>query len=185
MGYSVIIEIGLSVIAMSLPTTGSAGLGILFLMILPRALALLVWSLSLTSIRNHEPSMRFADMQGLARRLPYSSLGITAASLAMAGAALLASFPARLALFEQTAAISTNTALWMGIGILGLFIGALRTLAVFVMAPAGSPWESLETGRQRIAIGAGVAALFVLGIFPQWSLPLLNRLPQVFEHLGK
>jgi NADH-quinone oxidoreductase subunit N len=184
MGYAMIVEIGLSIIAISLPV-GSAGLGILFLMIVPRAIALLVWALSLTSIRHHAPSLRFSDLQGLARRLPVSSLGVATASLALAGAVLLAAFPARLALLEQTAAVSLNTALWMAVGLAGLFVGSLRALAVFVMAPPGSPWASLETGRQRIAIGAGVATLFVLGIFPQWAAPLLNRLPSVFEHLGK
>jgi hypothetical protein len=73
----------------------------------------------------------------------------------------------------------------MGVGLLGLFVGSLRALAVFVMAPSGSPWETLESGRQRLIIGMGIGVLFVLGIFPQWATPLLDHLPSVFEHLGK
>lgn len=184
MGYALVLEVGLSIIAISLPA-GAPGISILFLMIVPRAIALLVWALSLTSIRNHVPSLRFSDLQGIARRLPVSSLGVATASLALAGAVLLASFPARLALLEQTAAVSLSTSLWMGVGLLGLFVGALRALAVFVMAPTGSPWETLETGRQRLIIGMGIAVLFVLGLFPQWAAPLLIRVPSVFEHLGK
>ena len=184
MGYALILEIGLSIIAISLPA-GAAGISIFFLMIVPRAIALLVWALSLAIIRRHTPTLRFSDLHGLMRRLPVSSLGVATASLAIAGAALLTSFPARLALLEQTAAVSLNTSLWIGVGLLGLFVGSLRALAVFVMAPAGSPWEALETRRERVVIGTGIALLFVLGIFPQWAAPLLERLPSVFEHLGK
>jgi formate hydrogenlyase subunit 3/multisubunit Na+/H+ antiporter MnhD subunit len=184
MGYALIVETGMSLIAISLPVQ-SNGLAIFFLMIIPRAVALLVWSLSLTGMQTTAASLRFADLQGVVRRLPVSSLGVAAASLALAGAVLLASFPSRLALLEQEAAVSPVTASWMLLGMTGLFVGAIRTLAVFVMAPQGSPREALESGRQRLAIGAGVAVLFILGIFPQWAVPLLSQLPLTFEHLGK
>jgi NADH-quinone oxidoreductase subunit N len=184
MGYAMIVETGLSLVAISLPAQ-SNGLGIFFLMIVPRAVALLVWALSLTGIQNLAPSLRFGDLQGLARRLPVSSLGVAVASLALAGGLLLACFPSRFALLEQVAAISLSNAFWVLFAMVGLFVGAIRTLAVFVMAPQGSAWETLESGRQRWMIGGGVTALFVLGLFPQWATPLLNQLPAVFEHLGK
>jgi NADH-quinone oxidoreductase subunit N len=184
MGYALIMETGMSLIAISLPVQAN-GLAIFFLMIIPRAVALLVWSLSLTGIRSIAASLRFADLQGIARRLPVSSVGVTAASLTLAGAVLLASFPSRLALLEQEAAVSLTAAFWMLLGMAGLFVGALRTLTVLVMAPPGAVRESLESGRRRLAIGAGVAALFILGVFPQWAIPLLNQLSSTFEHLGK
>lgn len=184
MGYAMIVETGLSLIAISLPAR-SNGLSIFFLMIVPRAVALLVWALSLTGIQNLVPSFRFGDMQGLARRLPVASLGVVVASLALAGGVLLACFPSRLALLEQVAALSLNNAFWILLAMVGLFVGALRTLAVFVMGSPAGRWESLESARQRWIIGGGVTALFVLGLFPQWATPLLNQLPSVFEHLGK
>jgi formate hydrogenlyase subunit 3/multisubunit Na+/H+ antiporter MnhD subunit len=184
MGYALIVETGLSLIALSLPAQ-SNGIAIFLIMIVPRAVALLVWALAVTGIHILVPSLRYADLQGLARRLPVSSLGVVIASLALAGAVLLACFPSRYALLEETAAISLATTFWILCGMAGLFIGAIRTLAVFVMAPQGSVSETLESGRQRVAIGAGILGLFIMGIFPQWALPIVNQLPTVFEHLGK
>ena len=98
---------------------------------------------------------------------------------------LFASFPVRQALWEKLAAQSIPAALWFGLASLGLWMAALRSLAVLTMAPEHTPWLSVETWSQRVLIGIGLVSLLILGLIPQWAQPLLANLPLMFEHLGK
>ena len=183
MAYAVIAETGFSLLALSLPP--EKAVESVFLLLIPRSMALLVWALSLTKIKNKIDSLRFSSVQGLARTYPISAGGLVLAHLSVAGFPLLASFPIRLALWEGLAAQSLGVAFWILIGILGLLTGSVRTLAVLVMAPQETDWELRESWGSGIMIGLGVIALFILGIFPQIFRPILASLPSMFEHLGK
>jgi len=183
MAYAVTAEIGFSLLALSLPS--QKAVESVFLLIIPRSLALLVWAMSLTRIKMQTDSMRFRAVQGLARTYPITTAGIILAHLSIAGLPLLAGFPIRLALWEGLAEQSLNVAFWFLIGTLGLLTGGIRTLAVMVMAPEGTGWELRETRGPGILIGLGVIGLFILGIFPQSFRPILVNLPAMFEHFGK
>jgi formate hydrogenlyase subunit 3/multisubunit Na+/H+ antiporter MnhD subunit len=183
MAYAVIAETGFSLLALSLPP--EKAVASVFLLIIPRSLALLVWAMSLTRLRKQIESLRFSTVQGLARAYPITAAGLILAHLSVAGFPLLAGFPIRLALWEGLASQSLGVAFWFSIGILGLLTGAIRTLAVLVMAPQGTIWELRERWGAGIMTGLGVIGLFILGIFPQLIRPLLVNLPAMFEHLGK
>jgi len=183
MAYAVTAEIGFSLLALSLPSPKAVES--VFLLIIPRSLALLVWAMSLTRLKLHTESMRFNAVKGLARLYPITTAGIILAHFSIAGLPLLAGFPIRLALWEGLAEQSLSVAFWFLIGILGLLTGGIRTLAVLVMAPEGTGWELRESWGPGILIGLGVIGLFVLGIFPQTFRPILANLPAMFEHFGK
>jgi hypothetical protein len=68
---------------------------------------------------------------------------------------------------------------------LGLLTGAIRSLAVTAMAPADIPWESRESRVQAVVILLGVTVLFLLGVFPQVTHPLISGLSSLFLHLGQ
>ena len=70
------------------------------------------------------------------------------------------------------------------VGILALATGAIRALAVMVMAGENTPWVSQESWAQRAMLGGGILALFILGLFPQALSPILDKLPLMFQHLG-
>lgn len=183
MAYAVIAETGFSLLAFTLP--GEKLVEAAFLLIIPRSLALLVWAMSLTQLKEHVPALRFSAVQGLARIYPATVAGIVLAHLSIAGFPLLAGFPIRLALWEGLAGQSLTVALWFLVGILGLLTGATRTLAVLVMAPQETDWEMKESWSSRIMIGLGVLGLFILGVFPQTFRFVLVNLPAMFEHLGQ
>ena len=183
LAYAVIAETGFSLLALSLPPEKSVQS--VFLLIIPRSLALLVWAISLSRLKEQNESLRFSTVQGLARTYPITAAGLLLAHLSVAGFPLLAGFPIRLALWEGLASQSLGVAFWFLIGTLGLLAGATRTLAVLVMAPQGTEWEPKEMWGSGIMIGLGVIGLFVLGIFPQLFRPILANLPAMFEHLGK
>jgi hypothetical protein len=73
--------------------------------------------------------------------------------------------------------------MWVLLGSLGLLIAGLRTLAVLVMGREDGGWEVTETWTQRLFLLTGLVGLVLLGLVPQWFLPLLARLPLAFEQL--
>ena len=183
MGYAAIVEGGLIMLAMGLKS--AQVVNITFLLLIPRGLELAVWALGLSIIKREAPSLRFSDVQGLARKFPIATGAIIAAHLSITGFPILAGFPARLALWQELARQSLLTSFWVFLGLLGLLVGAVRTMAVFVMAKEQSPWTWNESRVQTAMLAIGVVGLFILGLFPQLMQPFLSRLPAVFEHLGQ
>ncbi len=184
MAYAVVVETGYVILALGIrPSLNSTE--VIFLHIIPRGVGLAVWALSLTILAQKSESLRFNSVQGIARAYPLASMGLVLANLSTAGFPLLAGFPPRLALWEGLAGHSVLTVFWLLIGVLGVLIGAVRSLAVLVMAPEKTPWAWNETWVQRIMLGVGVIGLFILGVFPQVVRPLLVNLPLIFTHLGQ
>jgi formate hydrogenlyase subunit 3/multisubunit Na+/H+ antiporter MnhD subunit len=183
MAYGSIAETGLSLLALSLDL--KLGIPILFLLLPARALGLVIWSLSLTILKEHSKSARFSDVRGMLRTVPFAGAGLILASLSTSGFPLLAGFPARLALWDSLARVSLSTALWMGLGVIGLFIASFRILAVLSMADEYTDWKIGENWLQGLMLGLGITGLFILGLFPQAAQYFLSDLPSMFEHLGR
>ncbi|NJC96381.1 MAG: hypothetical protein C3F07_05510 [Anaerolineales bacterium] len=183
MAYGAIAETGFALLALSLDAR--LGIPILFILIPARALGLAVWSLALTVIKENAESMRFSSVRGILRTLPFASVGVILASFSTAGFPLLAGFPARLALWDGLARVSIGSALWMGLGLIGLLISSFRMLAVFSMADEYTGWEVREDWIQGIMLGLAMIGLMILGLFPQFVQYLLPNLPAMFERLGQ
>jgi formate hydrogenlyase subunit 3/multisubunit Na+/H+ antiporter MnhD subunit len=182
--YSVVAETGISLLAISLPDK-QLGLQIFFYLLVPRALALGVWALSIAIFEKQVPDLKLSSLRGIARAFPLATAGLVFANLALIGSPLLASFPIRQVLWENWATLSFPSAIWFGIANLGLWLGALRTLMALTESQEDVPWKSNETWDQRVLIMLGLLGLLLLGLFPQWAQPLLSNLPAMFEHLGK
>lgn len=183
MGYAILVETGFSLLALSLLET--QGVELFFLLFIPRLIAMALWALCLETLKKDAASLNIPDVRGLARPWPFAAAGLILANLSLAGLPALAGFPIRLAIWESLAAVSLPVTIWALAGSLGLGIAAVRAAAALVAAPAGTVWEARESWPQRIFIGLGWLVLFGLGAFPQWMIPLLNRLPAIFEHLGR
>ncbi|HNC07392.1 MAG TPA: proton-conducting transporter membrane subunit [Anaerolineales bacterium] len=183
LGYASIAETGLLLIALSLKS--SEIVNITFLTLIPRGLELTVWALALSILKRRAFSLQFHDIQGLARKYPIASGSLLLAHLSTAGFPLLAGFPSRLALWQDMAGQSTAYSLWILLGLIGLLIAGVRTLAVLVMTEESTPWQLSESWVQVLMLAIGVAGLFILGIFPQVLQPYLINLPALFEHLSQ
>jgi len=183
MAYVSVTETGFSILAMSLDL--KVGISILFLFLPARALGLAVWSLALTVLQQNGESLRFSAVRGLLRRFPFAGTAAILAALSASAFPLLAGFPARLALWENLARVSTNAAFWLGVGIIGLFTSCFRSMAVLSMADEYTDWEVHEDWLQGIMLGLGVIGLFGLGLFPQFVQYFLSGLPAMFDHLGR
>lgn len=183
LGYAAIAEVGLVIIAMSLKSVELVN--VTFLLLIPRGLELAVWALALSIIKRKAYSLRFNELQGLARSYPLAVTALILAHLSMTGFPLLAGFPSRIALWQELASQSLTISLWTFLGLLGLLVAAIRTLAVFVMAEQETPWVIKESWVQMGMLGLGMLGLFILGIFPQALQPFLVNLPALFDHLGQ
>ena len=183
MAYAAIAQTGYLLLALGLATGESTS--VVFLLLIPRGLALAVWALALSILRRSEPTLQLASIRGLARSYPFASAAIILAALSCAGFPLLGGFPARLALWQGLSAQSFAAVAWYLIGLLGLLVGAVRQLAVLVAQTEEGPWKSCENLIQRGMLGVGVLGLFILGTLPQTMGFMVQKLPLMFQHLNR
>ena len=183
LGYAAIAETGLLLVALGLRS--SEIVNIIFLTLIPRGLELSVWALALSIIKRKAYLLKFSDAQGLARKYPFAAGAIVIAHLSIAGFPLLAGFPSRLALWQELSIQSLTASFWVFLGLLGLLVAAVRTMAAFVMAGEDTKWEMNESWVQMGMLGIGVLGIFLMGLFPQILQPFLSSLPVLFEHLAQ
>lgn len=183
MGFATMVSTGLTLLTISLGTL--TGLEVFFGLILPRGMTFLAWALALTALRDHAGTLDFLALQGVGRKLPATTILLVLAQFSVAGFPLLAGFPMRILLLEQLAETNVVGALGVILGSLGLLVATLRTLAVLVMSPETETIVvAPETPGLRIWLVGGAIVLLLLGLFPQWLAPFLERLPLAFPAFG-
>ena len=184
LGYACMTGIGTSLLAITIPS----GVPLFFAMLLPYSLALGVWALSLSSVYNTkvkpgQEALHFQSVQGLARRMPISALGLILGCFSVAGMPLLAGFPTHFALWRGLAINAPVVTLFSLLGSVGLFSSGLRTMAVITMGENGEKWRIDENRGVLFFLSIGMVFLLLVGLFPQWFLPPLNDVAQLFSHL--
>lgn len=186
MGYAMLSIVGISLLALSLgqPTipaegiisaTGMMSIDFFIAFFIPNVLALAVWSLALSIIRSQAKSLDFDNVQGLAFQLPFASAGILAANFSLASLPLLAGYPLFLSVLSRLNVISLPVTIFTILGIGGLMIAALRTIAVLFSTEAENPsWSFTESRLEVIFILSGVSLLILFGLLPQIAQTLSN-----------
>lgn len=182
MGYATIVNTGFSLLALSL--FPDYKLSAFFLLMIPQALGLIVWSLALSVVKMRENSLIYKEMQGMLQRYPIIIIGLIIAHFSASGLPLMANFPPILAIWEGVARQTLIAAFWLGLGLAGLFTGAIRSLAIMVRSPEDQLWELNGSLLQNILIGIGIFFILILGFFPQLIHPILTTLPAAFAHLS-
>jgi NADH-quinone oxidoreductase subunit N len=184
LGYTVIFETGLSLLAISLsgdPKDGQVLIGIFFALLAPRTVALALWAEALSAIQTHYPELTFEGLRGVARQMPIASAGVLSAQFSTAGFPLLAGFPVQVALWSSLASRSPAIVFLAVLGNIGLFFAAMRTLAILITGPQDTPWIVQETRPQIFLIGTGGLLIFIMGIVPQWIIPALAHIATIFS----
>ncbi len=186
LGFAIMVEIGKALLAIGLP----GGLPLFFSMLLPRTVALAVWSLALAVLqqsfgKKHQQGLSDSEMMGIVYKMPLTAASLSLAHFSIAGLPLMAGFPVLLSLLQRIASTAPTIAILTLIGTLGLFIGGLRTLAVLVKEPKteSQDWQMQERGPVIFFLIVGCLALFAIGLFPQLFLPQAASLAQAFDHL--
>jgi formate hydrogenlyase subunit 3/multisubunit Na+/H+ antiporter MnhD subunit len=181
LGYAVIMETGYSILAINLGRT--IGLNIFLMQLVPRTLTLIVWALSINILKGQSLTLLLSETKGMVRKFPFGASGFVLASLVTTGMPLLAGFPPHEAVWEGLATGSIPNVTWALLGSLGLLVSSVRVMINFSAAPEGTHWQSHETIAQRVLLSIGFLAILLLGLFPQWVLPLWTKLPAIFTQL--
>ncbi len=187
MGYTAIVEIGLSLLAISLGTGSSANIplqNLFFALFLPRGIGLALWSLALTSLQEHSKDLSFRNVQGLARRAPVAASSLLIAHFSLAGFPLLASFPVDIALWTALSSQSLSAALLVLLGFIGVLFAGARTLAVLVMGQENENWRIHEARPEIFFLGIGMGMIFLIGLLPQWFMPMMINMAQILRGAG-
>jgi NADH-quinone oxidoreductase subunit N len=182
LGYTVIVETGLSLLAMSLGT--GEGMQVFALLFLPRILGLALMALSLAVITSRMGSLDLDRLDGLLYRLPLAGASLILAIFSLAGLPLLASFPVRQLLLEDVSQRSPLVAFWVLAGSLGLLLAGFRVLATFVR---GDALERLKLGEgwlQAVLLSLGSLGLVAIGLFPQLFEPAMLSLLTAYANLA-
>ena len=197
-GYAVLVEIGLSLLAVRLgiePGATENLLGIFFAILLPRALSLGVWALALVSFirfaannENNLPvnsaELTFQNIRGYGRQMPVAAFSLILAHFSLSGLPLLVGFPMRLAIWQGAAEISILLAGIVLLGYFGLFFGGIRALAVLVAGSSDNPWKIHETRIEVVLLVAGSLTLLLMGLLPQLISPALVQMADVFMRIS-
>lgn len=174
MGYAVMVDVGATLLAIGLGT--SAGVSIALMTIASRTFGLAAWAVGLAHVRLARPG---ADGEALLRgamwQRPAASVALVAGALSMVGVPLTVGFVGRWALIEQLAPISLSTTLALLAATAGLAVACARGLALLLERPDEDRERTDEPVQVRALALVVVAALFVLGLFPQLLMPAVAR----------
>ncbi len=187
LGFSVIAEIGIGLLAISLTgmvPRGSAVTGIFFALLFPQLVSFAVWALALSIIASKVPDLSYRSVRGIAYQYPIATAGLVFASFSLAGAPFLASFPSFFALWSELVSIIPTVAGMALLGVVLLFTSYLRVAAVLVMSPEPTQWQISENGLKPVLLVLGTIAIIVLGNAPQFYMELLTNLASIFISTG-
>ncbi len=139
-GYAVIVENGLSVLAIGLMTT--RGYELFANLLLYRLIAFGLWTLCLAFLLKNYSDLDLKSITGAGKKFPLIATGIMIAQFTVAGLPLLSGFPLRIAIMEELSIQSPNMAWLIILGLAGMWVGAIYSFWVFLqgmnpLAPSG------------------------------------------------
>jgi formate hydrogenlyase subunit 3/multisubunit Na+/H+ antiporter MnhD subunit len=206
LGYATMIEIGFSLLALSL--VNPQGLEIFFTLLMVRAIVYILWGLSLARMQHvSNNSLDFTGLHGLGLKYPFLAGTTLIAHFSLAGLPLLAAFPTRLAIWTSLAKVNPQYGWILLVGVSGFVLAGVRTLGVLFIGTdeQDSLTEHFQEDivtlssalRERnipsadtfstliwdIFLGFTWLIILFLGTFPQLFAPLVADFPAIFERL--
>lgn len=183
MGYSVMLETGFSLVSLGLG--GVFGLNALLLLSIPRAIALALWSFSLSSLLEAHPSLELETVRGSGRKMPFAAVGVVVSCLSLTGLPLLASFPPHFAIWDNLARHSILLAAWILAGSFSMAFSSFRMVNALVSSEENTTWQNSEPIHKRFLTIVACLTLLVIGILPSLPAAFWQNLPPLFGQVGR
>jgi len=165
----------------ALGVASPAALTAALLQVAHRSVGLMLTAMGLAVVRQRAGSDSFADLAGVARRLPLSMAGLVLGGLSLAGMPLTAGFPSRWAIYRLLPA--PGLALAMLLSGASVAFGYLRGLST-LLGPYTEPKVKPEPRIASLIILGMIILCLGLGLRPQWLLPFIQRVVESFSFLA-
>jgi multicomponent Na+:H+ antiporter subunit D len=179
LGYAVLSDMGCTLVALGVASP--AALTAALLQVAHRSAGLMLTAMGLAVVRYRVGSDSFADLAGVARRLPLSTVGLVLGGLSLAGMPLTAGFPSRWAIYRLFS--SPDLALVLLLSGAGVALGYLRGLST-LLSPSTEPKVKREPFIASLIILGMIILCLWLGLCPQWFLPPIQRVVEIFSFLA-
>jgi formate hydrogenlyase subunit 3/multisubunit Na+/H+ antiporter MnhD subunit len=175
LGYAVMVEIGFSLLALSLHQ--SIGWQTYIFVMIPRLIAIAICSLAISIWKNQNMEMEIEMFKGFFYKYPYATSGFIIGWFTFSGLPLLPGFPTKLPVLIGLSEVSINSIIFVSIGLFGLFIAGFRFLANIFSTQTEENWDISEPLIQKIFFSIGGLLLIAMGLFPSFFFnPFVNLL---------
>lgn len=180
-GYAVMIEIGFSLLALSLHQV--IGWQSYILILIPRIIGIAICSMAISIWKNKEISMDIDSFHGEFYKSPFTMVGFLVGWFTFSGLPLLPGFPTKLPILIGLSQTSITSILLVSIGLFGLFVAGFRFLAI-IFSIRNDEYEIVsESLLQKIIFSLGVVLLLSMGIFPSLVLNPFLEILSAFANL--
>ncbi len=180
-GYAVMVEIGFSLLAMSLNQV--IGWQSYILILIPRIIGIAICTLAISIWKNKELNMDIDSFQGEFYKSSFTMVGFLVGWFSFSGLPLLPGFPTKLPILIGLSQISISSIIFVSIGLFGLFVAGFRLLAIIFTTSNNQNEIESESLLQKIFFSFGVIVLLAMGIFPSLVLNPFLEILSAFANL--
>ncbi len=180
-GYAVMVEIGFSLLALSLNQV--IGWQSYILVLIPRIIGIAICTLAISIWKNKELNMDIDAFRGEFYKSTYTMVGFLLGWFTFSGLPLLPGFPTKLPILIGLSQISISSIIFVSIGLFGLFVAGFRFLAIIFSKQDTAYKTESESLLQKIFFSFGVVILLTMGIFPSLVLNPFLEILSAFANL--
>ncbi len=181
LGYAVMVEIGFSLLALSLNQV--IGWQSYILILIPRLVGIAICSLAISIWKNQKLNMDIESLKGLFFKFPFATIGFIVGWFTFSGLPLLPGFPTKLPILIGLSEISLQSIILVSVGLFGLFVAGFRFLAIIFSERETNIINESEPVLRKIFFSVGVSCLLVIGLFPSYFLNPFLSLLSAFTNL--
>jgi len=181
-GYAVMVEIGFSLLALSLNQL--IGWQSYIFVLIPRLIGIAIITLAISIWKNKEMNMDMESFHGEFYKARFSILGFLVGWFTLAGLPLLPGFPTKLPILIGLSETALGPTIFVSIGLFGLFIAGFRFLAIIFQHPDEENEFEGEPILQKIFFSIGILLLLLMGIFPGVILNPFLAILSAFTNLN-
>ncbi|MEW5961087.1 MAG: proton-conducting transporter membrane subunit [Chloroflexota bacterium] len=162
MGYAALYDLGCMLTVLGVG--GQSAVITILVSLSVRALALILVALGGSAIRMRVAGDGFAQVRGMARYMPVAIGGLLLGGLTLAGAPMLAGFPARWQLLRSVSEVNPVLPLLLALGGLGVAFGYLQGLRAALSLDLPTSHQNGRPIRFVVALQEPPALLFLIGL---------------------